>query len=254
MGHFVDENISFAITCNGLNCDLNQIGIAMTCAAFNLPLSAPEREMVKLLNTDCNTAIEINDSIAGPFNVSVDYGQYKEFGEESGCESCRESSSAWFKFNTDHDTILTFDLVSLDGTDYDFALYKCPGENCINQNGESNLVKIRYCFSSTSNAGITGLSNSAKAEKIGVGPAYVSSVPVKAGDTYYLMVNYSLYTYHRTPLGFKIYFYDNYRIEKARLLRLYEKSKYADVIIDSYNSSTKTRDKFYGVTPFKMGD
>lgn len=169
-------------------------------------------KLKKLPNADAKGAIEITDSIAGPFNISLGYGVSQEFKQRE----IWESNSAWFKFTVDHDTTLTFDIVPIDSVDdYDFVLFKCLDGSCIDKNGKMNLVKIRHCFSiCASKSGMTGLSNYVKATEIGdgLGPAYVASVQVKANETYYLMVDCaSRYLNQiKQPLGFRIYFYNYY--------------------------------------------
>jgi hypothetical protein len=173
-----------------------------------------------LSNTDFNSAIEIEDSIVGPVNVSLGFGLRQEFKYAN----LSEDNSAWFKFTIAYDTTLTFDIVPIDSLDdYDFALYKCPDGNCIGKDGKQNLVKLRHCFSvCTSKSGMTGLSNYVTETEIGrgPGPAYVSSIHVKAGETYYLMVDFGneYLGGNHNPLGFTIYFYDYYPRKKPVIL------------------------------------
>jgi outer membrane protein OmpA-like peptidoglycan-associated protein/thioredoxin-related protein len=165
-------------------------------------------KLKKLNNTDFNTAIEVEDSIVGPVNVSLGYGQFQEFCTKD----LSEENSAWFKFTIDYDTTLTFDIVPIDSLDdYDFVLFKCSDGNCIDKNGKKNIKIERYCLSyCTSKSGMTGLSKYVLNKEVGVGPgpAYVSAVYVKAGETYYLMVDYAYNVSDKNPLGFKIYFYN----------------------------------------------
>lgn len=198
------------------------------------------RDWIKLPNADCDSAIEIKDSITRIFDVSRGFGHNLELSPTKECISCKETNSAWFKFTIGRDTTFRFDIVPTPETplpnDYDFALFKCQGEKCIDKNGKSNLVKIRYCFSTnTSKEGLTGLSDSAKNTGVGPGkeqPEFVSSVTAKAGETYYLMINYShcnncMYYEGDWPSGFKIYFYNYYRPPKPIILRnvLFETNK-----------------------------
>jgi len=70
---------------------------------------------------------------------------------------------------------------------------------------------------------LTGLSEYSQDFDIlgGPGPAYVSGISVKAGETYYLMVNCSGQMYiskKQYPLGFNIYFYNYYPKRKPIVL------------------------------------
>lgn len=184
-----------------------------------------DKKLRKLPNADRFSAIEIEDSIVGPLNVSLGYGAFKEFKSSENADHMQEDNSVWFKFTIAYDTTLTFDIVPIDSLDdYDFVLYKCPDGNCADKNGKMNLKVERYCFSMCrSKSGMTGLSNYTKATSIGAGPgpAYVSSVHVKAGETYYLMVDYGQVYVNSggNPLGFHIYFYDYYPKKKPIVIK-----------------------------------
>lgn len=181
-----------------------------------------ELKLQKLPNADIKNAIEIQDSIVGPTNVSKGFGSVMDFQDKvygtPGQTREKESNSAWFKLNIDHDTILTFDIVPLDSLDdYDFAVFKSSDNNST-KNEKLNNIKSkpeRLCYSyCTSKNGVTGLSQYTKNSSIGggYGPAYVSGIPVKAGETYYIYVDCFQssikYNNNQVPLGFSIFFYD----------------------------------------------
>ncbi|MES2396180.1 MAG: OmpA family protein [Bacteroidota bacterium] len=181
-----------------------------------------EQKLQKLRNADMQNALEIQDSIIGPVNVSLGFGnvmdfQYVDKGDPSHTITM-EGNSAWFKLYIDHDTVLTFDIVPIDSLDdYDFAVFKFPSVNSF-KDVKSNKVRLkpdRICYSyCTSKSGVTGLSNYTTVTNIGagVGPAYVSGIPVKAGETYYLYVDCLgssiKYNNNQLPLGFSIFFYN----------------------------------------------
>lgn len=183
-------------------------------------VSFEKQKFVKLRNADAKYAIEIQDSIEGPFNVSVGCGLYNE----TSAFGFGERNSAWFKFTIYHDTTLTFDIVPFDSLDdFDFVLFKCLNKNCINTNGKEIFDKIRSCFSvCSSKSGMTGLSEYATGFDIltSQGTAYASSVYVKAGEVYYLMVDFSqdYVIKGRNPSGFNIYFYNYYQKRKPIIL------------------------------------
>ncbi len=145
--------------------------------------------LVKLPNDIIKNAIEIQDSIVGPVNVSLNH-------------------TAWFKFKIDYDTILFFDIVPNDSLDdYDFSLFQCPDKNCVSDIQTGKVKSIRSCYSyCTSKSGITGLSQYTEKTSIGAGPgpAFVSAVHIKAGEMYYLKV----WSHYADLIGFTIYFYN----------------------------------------------
>ena len=225
--HFEEGNVTIAITANGVNYDFHEIRMTLLAAMYNLPIKAPyKKQLAKIPNTDCTTALEIEDSIVGPCNISSDHGKYVESVYPSKCPSCNEDNSAWFKFTIDRDTILTFDLVPIDSQDdYDFTLFKCPDTGCVFINGRSNLKKIRFCLTNNRfNGGKTGMSRYSTLDTIWPGldngPAYTTAVNVKAGETYYLMITYAQWYIQRAliPQGFKLYFYNLLPRKRAKIL------------------------------------
>ena len=194
-----------------------------------------EGVLEKLPNADMKNALQIQDSIIGTINVSAGFGKILDFRYEQ-----REPyNTAWFKLTIEHDTLLTFDLVPIDSLDdYDFAIFKSqpesnlkgaktkPGQKSI----KTKLKPERLCYSyCTSKSGVTGLSKYADQTIVGggPGPAYASGLPVKAGEVYYLMVNFP-YKFVR-PLGFSIYFYNYWPKRRPIILKnvLFENNKSA---------------------------
>jgi len=175
---------------------------------WGIIIKKEEKTKTASKNSDFNSAIEIKDSIVGIVNTCKGYGKELEF--KYGME-LKEENSAWFKFTIDIDTILTFDIVPVSSNDdYDFILFKCAEANCIDKIKSGAARPDRSCFSvNYSKHGSTGLSKYTSVHHIGAGPGtgYTESVPVKAGETFYLMVNWPE-VYHRTPKGFTIYFYN----------------------------------------------
>ena len=175
---------------------------------------APRTKLVKLPNADADKAIEIQDAIAGSFNVSLGYGLIRSQLDSNTGYQIIEENSAWFKFIVKHDTALVFDIVSADNRDdYDFVLFKCMEENW---DGKMKQLKmVRFCVTAcNSTNGMTGLSRFIAGNKIGNGftsSDYASALPVKAGETYYLMVNFSQVCINMRGAkqsGFTIYFYE----------------------------------------------
>ena len=177
--------------------------------------SKSKKELPALNVNTVNTkeAIEIRDSIMGPYNVSRRTGTLPIF-IQNGYE-VKDDNSIWFKFTINHDTLLSFDIVPENGIDdYDFALFKCTSNNFMNGIRTKKEKPIRYCFSMNgTHNGATGLSEYASTPFVGSGPglAFASALPVKAGETYFLMITCmeSYWIKHTPPkAGFTIYFYN----------------------------------------------
>ena len=168
---------------------------------------------------DAESAITIKDSIYGPTNVSMGRGDLCEYMDPKNPKAT-EKNSAWFKFTIKKDTLLTFHIVpTLKTDDYDFTLFKCDNYTCLSEIKQGKLKPVRYCFSWNTTVNInTGLSNKHKdttfqawehIDRSKYGKTYSSALHVKAGETYYLMVNISnTETQNKEPEGFMIYFYN----------------------------------------------
>jgi len=132
-------------------------------------------------NQDCTGAVQIcadtpfSTSVSGPGLVS------------DGCSGCTASGgevySSWYVFQVASTGTLglTIDPTN-NADDYDFALYG-PGATCA-----SPGTPIRCSYAANSNN--TGMGNAAADVSEDVaGDAWVSTLPVTAGQIYYLMVN-----------------------------------------------------------------
>jgi outer membrane protein OmpA-like peptidoglycan-associated protein/thiol-disulfide isomerase/thioredoxin len=178
--------------------------------------------MRKLKNSpdaDMKQARVIRDSVVGPVNVSKGFGKVNDFYVYG--MRYKEENSIWFRLDITHDTILTFDIVPADSLDdYDFTVFKCETGNCVAQVNTHKLQPIRVCRSyCTSKSGVTGLSSYTTKEFVdaGAGPAYASAIPVKAGETYYIEVDYgqNYIASQEIPIGFSIYFYNYWPRKKT---------------------------------------
>jgi outer membrane protein OmpA-like peptidoglycan-associated protein len=170
-------------------------------------------------NADYTMAMEVHDSIVGPVKVNKGFGSKMEYRIDN---DVKEENSAWFKFTIDHDTILTLDIVPNDPKDdFDFVLFKSASNYTSPNNIIPSLIKPeRVCFSQNYDKnGSTGLSEYYTTTYVGPGPGsgYVAGLPIKAGETCYLMVTYSN-VYPKNPDDFTIYFY-NYWPNKPVKLR-----------------------------------
>lgn len=198
---------------------------------FNSLVGYSQAKVNKPSSTDHSKAIEINDSIVGPYDVSTGYGKELEFKLDN---FVKEENSIWFKFIMLHDTVLTFDIVPIDSLDdYDFMLFKCNSNNQFDSIRMRKKIPERICFSvNTSKNSSTGLSEFTNKKIIGAGDglAYVEALRVKQGETYFLMVTMSeQYRKMKSTFskGFMIYFYNYWPKKKAVILKnvLFENNK-----------------------------
>lgn len=172
----------------------------------NRVLELTTRKLETHANADINQAMVITDSVIGPVNVS-------KWVPKIGAPA-KPRYNIWFKLDIKYDTLLYFDIVPLDSLDdYDFTIYKCEGNDCVKTIKANPLKHIRLCQSyCTSKSGTTGLSPYAAQETVGPGPgpAYAASIPVKAGERYYIEVDYASEYIKKglIPIGFRIYFYN----------------------------------------------
>lgn len=180
-----------------------------------------------LKNDSFLTAMEIKDSIIGVVNVfKAEDPKQVLYTYPTGI-TIEKQHAAVFKFIIEKDTLLTFDIVpKYKGADYDFLLFHCATNTCLDEINAKKLKPIRYCLTendgATGSTGSTGLSKDATLPCLAGGQAspYASALPVKKGEIYYLVVNYGdLYLEHgrrKFPEGFTIYFY-NYWPQKSKL-------------------------------------
>lgn len=196
-------------------------------------------KVIKQYAPDHSKAIEITDSIVGPYDVFKGYGKELEFKLDN---FVKEENSIWFKFTMLKDTLLTFDIVPLDSTDdYDFILFKCNLDSQFDSIRMRKKVPERICFSvNSSKNSSTGLSEFANKKIIGAGDglAYVEALQVKQGESYFLMVTMSeQYRKMKSVFskGFVIYFYNYWPKKKSVILKnvLFENNK-SDLLPVSY--------------------
>lgn len=217
------ENVSNKINTDSISIKAHNVGkIEKQSDVGNL-----NNNLTGLINNDFENAIEIRDSVFGPTNVSIGYGKELEFSSTIHPDM-KEENSAWFKFTISRTGTLTMDIVPQHSEDYDFILFKCSDENCINELKQNKLIPERICFSIKGlKNSPTGLSEYATDTLVswGRGTGYAKAVSVKAGETYYLMVTNPLLVNHSQyfgPGGFTIYFYNNWPKKKPILLKQVE--------------------------------
>ena len=229
---------------------------------YNKPL--PNLVNLKTPNNDPETAVEISDSIVGPTNVCMGFGKHLDFQNQNG-ET--ESNSAWYKITIYKDAVLTFDIVPKNPyNDYDFILFKCLDKDCINKIRSGVNQPDRECWSMNyANHGATGLSENNKAVYIdpGPGPAYVSGLPVKAGETLFLMITLGAEDSYYYSKGYTIYFHhlwiekpiilENVLFETGKSILLKESDVSLDKLVNQLNQNKIAEIEIHGYTD-NVGD
>jgi len=156
-------------------------------------------------HSTCDDALPISASSFGPItaegwadsSLCVPNSENMYFG--------KKHKVVWFSFIVPYDTILTFDIVPVNkGDDFDFMLFKAYRGDFCRKEAQRKVKPIRTNFAKPQKGsnGRTGLSADAADELVAPGnnSPYSSSLPVKKGEWYYLVVD----NYVSTKGGFKL--------------------------------------------------
>ena len=149
---------------------------------------------------DCNQAkvIPVNSkSIYGKTVAPKGFGEIKEISpakQKTNFAFEKEHNSSWYKLVINMTGELTMNVIPTKADDdYDFMLFKAAKNNFCDSLQKHKINPIRACISRDKEElnGKTGLNYKSKNElvKHGVGPAYCKSLPVKKGETYYLVLD-----------------------------------------------------------------
>lgn len=71
LSHFPNENISYALTCNGNNYNNNNISIAVLSAVFNKPYEIPDFKVFEVSSTDLDNYIGNYSSTEIPLKINI---------------------------------------------------------------------------------------------------------------------------------------------------------------------------------------
>ncbi len=157
-----------------------------------------------IVNKDAATAIQIRDSIIHPSVPTVG-----------------TLSSYWYKFIPEKDTLLIFDLLAIDPKhQYGFSVYQYEKANgTTNKKPKLKGVRVVYSTGHFNHHGPRGLSLSGKKDSLqtteGYTQSYVRPLPIKAGDSCYIVVDWSFD--NSWEKGFKLYLYDLWPNKPKRL-------------------------------------
>lgn len=155
--------------------------------------------VIKTENADAGKPVILKDSVFGPTNAPDGFGASLEFSGNSTTDSLfieDEHNTVWYKYIAPCNCELTFDIIPVSlQDDYDFMLYRYNGKpSDFAAKVKTKEVKpMRSCISRNDKKlkSKTGLAKNLEINYIhqGVGPSYVSSLPVNRGDVLYLLVD-----------------------------------------------------------------
>lgn len=158
-----------------------------------------QKATITTANADAASAYVLTDTLFGPTNAPDGYGPTLEISGNSIDDSLYiedEHNTVWYKYTCPCNCELTFDIIPLSlSDDYDFMLYRYNGKQAdFAAKMKSKTVKpVRSCISRNDKKlkSMTGLAKNLDINYIhqGVGPSYVSSLPVSKGDVLYLLVD-----------------------------------------------------------------
>lgn len=153
------------------------------------------------VSSDCKSAIQLSSTRKVSYGPTV---PPKGFGKVMDIKACdkqdiftfeKERNTAWYSFVTQEEGDLIMEIISVNPkNDYDFMLFKWT-DTCFCDNVKQGyLLPVRTNLShSESKQGVPATGLSAKAGEnhvpVGVGKEFSSSLPVRKGEKYYLVVD-----------------------------------------------------------------
>jgi len=168
--------------------------IILACCLFSINLNA--QELIQIKNAgDCASAIEV--STLSSFGPTASPKEIKL--ESSGNPFSKTLYQVWYKFTTEKEGLLLFDILPIDPADnYDFMLYKLESGNTCTDIKSGKLSEIRSNISRNEPElnGMTGLSISGNSD------SYSDGIEVKKGEQFMLVLN-SMYKCKGHTLIFK---------------------------------------------------
>jgi outer membrane protein OmpA-like peptidoglycan-associated protein len=149
--------------------------------------------------SDCQGALDINDTLYIQNNVLKGYGKELEIKGNSMDDPYffeQEHHTAWYRFSPKLNTELSLEILPMDpNDDFDFLLFKAEAGSdfCSQPKSKEAMMPVRSNISRNSPelAGKTGLQKNAAYEFVasGVRDPFSKSISVKKGDIYYLVID-----------------------------------------------------------------
>ncbi len=148
-------------------------------------------------NTDCIAANEI--AISNSFTYksplpSAGFGNILEVVRQNNKNLSEEHNSSWFLLTIGEDGELEFQITPIDSTnDYDFFLFDSVDSAFCQrfQNGNVNLLRSNLSNIKKTKKGVTGIKTLSYKNDVpkGIGEAFSSSIKVKKGEKYMLLID-----------------------------------------------------------------
>ena len=180
---------------------MRRITLFLSAIVFSIQIFA--QELIPIKNSsDCSGATEV--STLAKFGPT---GPPREVKIESPNNPFNKSLyQVWYKFTTEKDGVLLFDIMPLDPADnYDFLLYKTESATYCNDIKSGKLQALRENISRNEPEinGMTGLSIGENSD------SYSKGIDVKKGE-YYLLVLNSMYKCRGHTIIFK--YLENFKV------------------------------------------
>ncbi|MGZ4047974.1 MAG: OmpA family protein [Bacteroidia bacterium] len=170
---------------------------SLFCLSQPKPGASTVKTIGKPISADCKKAIPIllnNSFTYGVTPPPKGFGEIQEFKTNNSATFEGEHNSAWYLLSIGKDGGLIFDIIPFDTTnDYDFLLYKYTDSTFCDQLLKNKLKPVRSNLSNIkkSKKGITGLKPDIHKNAVGegIGESYSSSINVKKGEKYMLILD-----------------------------------------------------------------
>lgn len=148
-------------------------------------------------NGDCNHPILVTDTMVVSKYSPEGYGNLLEISGNVANDVHffeQEHNTVWYCFRSPCHASLSFEIIPDSiNDDYDFALYRCEGDNFCENVRTKKILPVRTCISRNDKKGksVTGLSVNAKQDLIhsGVGNSFARVIEVNKNDLYFLLVD-----------------------------------------------------------------
>lgn len=213
-----------------------------------LNIGAWAQPKLKAIAPDCSKAVGItikSSQTYGPTTTPNGFGNVQEFNQRNIFSFEKEHHSAWYLLSIEKEGELEFDIIPQDCTnDYDFALYPYKDTNFCEFIISSANIPLRSNLSNNKkNHGRTGINSNHQLKNNsseGPGNSYSSSLPVKVGEKYMLVID----NFSENGLGHTIEFaFNKDVIITGEIVNSEGAPMKADVVLTDKKGNTVTETK-----------
>jgi len=201
-------NVNYFIAVDGANSSIGTFGIIVIDGNAILPSIYGQECSVPL--PVCDTTVAVGNPGFQLFGNNCDFN-----GTGANCLDGGERGSAWYEIQIKNNGFLDFTIIpndwdgapSIEGTDYDFAIWKTSGNGATTCSLiSSGATPLRCNYSYLSVTGLFGSTDFTENPNYpGFGFAFMSQIPVVTGEKYLLVIS----NYSNSISGFSLNFGDN---------------------------------------------